>query len=341
MKISIIGAGATGLAAAAYLHLISVPFTLYVRNEEKRKLWETHPLNVSGKVNTSLYLPMARSLEEACEADVLLVFTRAGDHEAVTEEVMPYMKKGQCLLFLNGCWGAVKAYRAFQKALGSVPITIGEMANMPFIAALSSDHTSLHFKAMKDEIAYSAIGAEALLSELLHKLAPKVTRVSSPAATSLSATNPIIHVTQCLFNLSRIENGEDFDFFGAPLTKRTAAFMEECDKERLAIGKALGLELAPLLATLNSFRGTRAETLYEALTENPSYLAVKGPTTLTSRYITEDLPCGLTSLLDLSDMMHVDCPHITALVYTMALYLRQPYRPFLTLQDLRVVKGLK
>ena len=40
-------------------------------------------------------------------------------------------------------------------------------------------------------------------------------------------------------------------------------------------------------------------------------------------------------------MMHVDCPHITALVYTMTLYLRQPYRPFLTLQDLRVVKGLK
>jgi opine dehydrogenase len=148
-------------------------------------------------------------------------------------------------------------------------------------------------------------------------------------------------VTQCLFNLSRIENGEDFDFFGAPLTKRTAAFMEECDKERLAIGKNLGLELAPLLATLNSFWGTRAGTLYEALTENPSYLAVKGPTTLASRYITEDLPCGLTSLLDLSDMMHVDCPHITALVYTMALYLRQPYRPFLTLQDLRVLKGLK
>ena len=216
MKISIIGAGATGLAAAAYLHLISVPFTIYVRNEEKRKLWETHPLNVSGKVNTSLYLPMARSLEEACKADILLVFTRAGDHEAVTEEVMPYMKKGQCLLFLNGCWGAVKAYRAFQKAQGAVPITIGETANMPFIAALSSDHTSLHFKAMKDEIAYSAIGDETLLSELLHKLAPKVTRVSSPAATSLSATNPIIHVTQCLFNLSRIENGEDFDFFGPP-----------------------------------------------------------------------------------------------------------------------------
>ena len=148
MKISIIGAGATGLAAAAYLHLISVPFTLYVRNEEKRKLWETHPLNVSGKVNTSLYLPMARSLEEACDADILLVFTRAGDHEAVTEEVMPYMKKGQYLLFLNGCWGAVKAYRAFQKAQGAVPITIGETANMPFIAALSSDYASLHFLSL-------------------------------------------------------------------------------------------------------------------------------------------------------------------------------------------------
>lgn len=66
MKISIIGAGATGLAAAAYLHLISVPFTIYVRNEEKRKLWETHPLNVSGKVNTSSTCPWhARSKKPA------------------------------------------------------------------------------------------------------------------------------------------------------------------------------------------------------------------------------------------------------------------------------------
>ena len=60
-----------------------------------------------------------------------------------------------------------------------------------------------------------------------------------------------------------------------------------------------------------------------------------------SRYLTEDLPCGLSALLDLADMMHVKAPHIYALVYTLSLYLQKPYRPFLTPQDLRVIKNFK
>ncbi len=341
MKVSIIGSGSTALAAAAFLQLKQIPVTVYVRKKEKIAAWNTDPIQIHGQMDTSFYVPISSTLQEAVHfGDILMVCTQANDHETVTAELAPYVKKGQCLLFLNGCWGAVKAYRYFQKTFGQIPIAIAETANMPFIASLSEDFLTLQFQAMKEEIGYSCIGAEGNLSELLHLLAPKVSRVSSPASTSLSATNPIIHVTQCLFNITRIENGEDFSFFGAPMTPRIARFIEGCDKERLAIGKALGLELSSLLDVLNSFWGSRASTLHEALTENPSYQSVKGPLSLNSRYLTEDLPCGLTSLMDLADMMHVKVPHICALVYTANLYLKQPYQPFLTLQDLRVIKGL-
>ncbi len=341
MKVSIIGSGSTALAAAAFLKLKQVPVTVYVRREKKRTVWNENPVQVHGQIDSALYVPISSTMEEAVRfGDILLVCTRANDHETVTAELAPYIKEGQCLLFLNGCWGAVKAYRYFQKTYGQIPLTIAETANMPFIATLSKDFLTLDFKAMKEEIGYSCIEEEGNLSELLHLLAPKVSRVSSPASTSLSATNPLIHVTQCLFNITRIENGEDFSFFGAPMTPRIARFIEDCDKERIAIGKALGLELSSLLDVLNSFWGSRATTLHEALTQNPSYQTVKGPVTLESRYLTEDLPCGLTSLMDLADMMHVKAPHICALVYTASLYLKQPYQPFLTLQDLRVIKSL-
>ncbi len=342
MNISIIGAGGTGLSAAAYLSLSSLPVKVYVRNETKRDYWNSHPLDVRGKVNTSLYLPMVSSMKEAAEfGDILAVCTRANDHEAVVKELLPFVREGQTLLFLNGTWGAVKAYRYFQKTLGKVPLTIAETANMPFIASLGADFSELRFKAMKDEIAYASIGDEKQLSEFLHRLSPKVSRHASPASTSLSATNPIIHGAMCLFNITRMENGEDFDFFGAPMTERVTDYMEACDQERIAIGKALGLTLFPLLDVLNSFWGTHCRTLHEALTGNPSYASVKGPKDLTTRYLTEDLPCGLASLLDLADMIHVKAPHLYALAYTLSLYLQKPYQPFLTPQDLRVVKMLK
>lgn len=141
--------------------------------------------------------------------------------------------------------------------------------------------------------------------------------------------------------MTRIENGEKFHFFGNSLTPKVAAYMEACDGERIAIGKALGLSLSSLLDVLNASWGEKKETLYDALTENQSYKTVMGPTDLKGRYLSEDLPCGMGSLRDLSDMMHVDAPHIRSLVDTLSLYLGKPYTPFLTPQDLRVIKSLK
>ena len=40
-------------------------------------------------------------------------------------------------------------------------------------------------------------------------------------------------------------------------------------------------------------------------------------------------------------MMHVEAPHIRSLVDTLSLYLGTAYTPFLTPQDLRVIKSLK
>ena len=102
-------------------------------------------------------------------------------------------------------------------------------------------------KGIKEEIAYSAAGDDKAVRTFLHLLAPRVVKTASFASTSLSATNPVIHVTASLFNVTRIENKEDFYFFGAPMTDRVISFMEHCDEERLAVGKALGIRLSPLL----------------------------------------------------------------------------------------------
>lgn len=68
--------------------------------------------------------------------------------------------------------------------------------------------------------------------------------------------------------------------------------MEACDKERIAIGKALGLSLSSLLDVLNASWGEKKENLYEALTENESYKTVMGPADLTGRYLPKTSPAA-------------------------------------------------
>lgn len=342
MSVTIIGGGATAMAAAAYFRIQNIPTKVYVRNERKRALWSSVPVKATGVAETSFYVPVSDSLHDAMNfSSMILVFTKTGDYENVIEEMIPHLREGQHILFMNGCWGLVKMIRRLLKEKEAPNVYIGETANMPFIASLQDDGRNVYFKAKKESIVYSSLGGEEKFSEILHHMAPKVSRVQSPVVTSLSATNPIIHTVGMLFNMSRVENGEDFYFFGNPLTEKVAAYMEGCDKERIAIAKALGVDIPSLLTVLQSFWGKRVDSLHEALTTNPSYKEVKGPTSLSHRYLEEDLSCGMAALYDLAQMMHVEAPYISRLVEILSLYLQKEYKPFLTLQDLRIVKQWK
>lgn len=340
MRVSIIGAGAMALAAASYLKLKDVSSLVYVRSEKKLAAWSTKPVRVTGVMESSFYVPMAETMKEAVNySDTVIICTRAGDYEDVINELLPCLRKGQCILFLNGCWGAVKTYRLLKE--DAKYLTIAETAGSPFVASLSEDFLTLEMKGIRTEIRYSALGTSKDPGELLHTIAPRVSRISSPVFTSLSQAMPIVNAASAFFNISRIENGEDFELFGPSFTSRAADYMEHCDKERLAVGKALGLELYSLLETVNSQRSEKKATLYEALKNNALYDGLKGPVSLSDRSLSEDLPCGLGSLLDLADMMHVPAPYITAMVDTASLYMGKPYEPFLTVQDLRAIKALR
>lgn len=283
MKITIIGAGNTAVAAACFLKTLGLSSLIYTRREERAKQWNQFPVKASGACTGSFSLESTTDLKTAVHyGDILLVCTLAADHETVVSEIAPHLQAHQSILFFNGCWGALKAYRALSKRQDIPPLTIGETANMPFIAALSQDGSEILIKGIK----------------------------------------------------------EDFYFFGDPMTDRVISFMEHCDEERLAVGKALGIRLSPLLEVLNSFWPEKKNTLKEALKENPSYRAVKGPSSTEYRYFTEDLPCGLGPVLDLAELMHIPCPYIRTLVQTASLYLGKPYTPLLTKEDLRILKKL-
>lgn len=342
MNITIIGAGNTALAAACHMASKGFPITVYARNEVKARFWSYQPVTATGKVDGIYPIFAVSSLKEAVEkADILVVATLATDHVKVAEELAPHLKEGQCLLFFNGCFGALQACRVLGEKREALHLTIGETANMPYIAALSSDWKTVAVKGLKEAVSFSAVGpGKDRIGTFLAGLYHKVEEVSSLAATSLGSTNPIIHVAGTLFNITRVDNGEDFFFFGPAMTKRAVAVMEKADAERLAVGRALGLYLPSLLDGLNSFWPEKWPTLFEALRNNKSYSVSKGPVSLTYRYLSEDLPCGLMATRDLGHLLSVPVPATDILIEAASLYLNEPVTPFLTAEDLAALRQL-
>ena len=134
MKITIIGAGNTAVAAACFLKTLGLSSLIYTRREERAKQWNQFPVKASGACTGSFSLESTTDLKTAVHyGDILLVCTLAADHETVVSEIAPHLQAHQSILFFNGCWGALKAYRALSKRQDIPPLTIGETANMPFM----------------------------------------------------------------------------------------------------------------------------------------------------------------------------------------------------------------
>lgn len=341
MNIAIIGDGAGSVAAACHMNALGISALLYTEDEEQCKKWRAFPVKEEGLRKASVHLNVTNNLHQAMAFATLIFMTVPPEaYVSTIEKIRPHLHAGQSILFFSGNWGALRCYRLLQREMDSLHLTISETDSSPWDAALSEDGIELTMRPVKESIAYASIGEDESVSATLHEICKKVTKVSSPAITSLAIAGPIIHVVNSFFNLTRIDSHEKFLFYGDAFTRRTADFMEHCDGERRAVGKALGVELFPILTMMNETRKDKAGSLYEALIDRPAAKTLYGPENFHHEYFTKELTCNVDALLDLAEMTRTPAPYLETVVRGLYLYLNKPYRPALTVQDLRALRSL-
>ena len=133
----------------------------------------------------------------------------------------------------------------------------------------------------------------------------------------LANGNSIIHPLGVLTeNAGRIEadvRGE-FYYYEEGITASTARAMEKLDDERLAVGRKLGLNLSRHSENLHAVEYGPRGDLWEVLKGSKSLTQIKGPTAVTSRYVTEDISIGLVCWSQLGQMLGVATPLMRATV---------------------------
>jgi opine dehydrogenase len=326
MKISIFGAGNCGALAAVYFSGRACDVLCYTRNPAKHGSFQNIPLAVSGALNGVYRLKATMDIHEALDFGGLLLICVSGlAHRELLSALRGGFKKGQKLLILNSNFGAYKARAILGGEIRDKGLAVGETASQPFLAALEG-FDRLTVRAVKESLSLAGLDPEQG-RELRDCLAPyykQVRLMDSVIETSLSGANPLIHTTLTMFNIARIENGEEFHFLrDAP--SGALGYIDRLDRERRAVGSALNISPLPLLEEMRSFWPERYESLGEMFRSNPSYAANTGPRTLNHRFVTEDIPFGLMPINSLGRLAGVDTPYSLALEQCLCLYLNNQF----------------
>lgn len=329
MKAAILGAGNTGQIMAFDLAQKGVEVRLYSRDKEKAAYLAENGLRAEGKLegHVTLACVTADIRQAATGAEYIFVMTTGAGHRPMAQALRPVIREGQRIIVFNANWGAIEMQQTFLEQPDTPDVAVGETGAQLYIGGIP-EPGKVFCKQIKQSVQLAMLRKEQT-DDVLRELAPlipQLSRAENVLETSLGNANSTIHAPVVLFNLSRIEMGEDFLFYAQGASRGAVRVIEAIDAERVAVARALGVSSPGVLDLLNSFWPEKKDSLFDLLHDNVSYKLTGGPTSLEHRYITEDIPFGIVPLVKLGQALGVPTPEMDAMIGLYERYLGRDLR---------------
>lgn len=322
MKIAILGAGNSGCALAADYagrgHEVTLIKTSHSLHDDNfRYLTENGGWMVMhefGKESACKISRLTRDISEVRGQEAVLLCTQTGFHAEVLERTVPYLEAGQILLINPG-------YLSTAYALGKGlkdGVMVAE-AESNFIDGRISEpgHFKAGFRNVRNPIGIYPSERTAEAAGKLDKMGTPFVYLGSVAEAALHNPNMIVHTVGAIMSIPRIEatNG-DYCMYHEVFTPSVWKLLEALDKEKMDILEALGFErlaYAEACKFRNSLDEKRdAKEVFFDYASMPE--RAKGPQSVNSRYITEDVPQGLVLMESLGRVLGISVPVCTALI---------------------------
>lgn len=320
MKIAVIGAGNGGQAIAGYLGLAGFDVSLYDIDVHKiEELQKKGGIELEGRINGFGKVGcITTDIVEAVKgAEIIMVTTVANAHRAVAKSIAPFIDEGQVIILNPGrtCGALV-----FKQTLTDCGCTkryyLGEAQTLVY-ACRVVENGLVNVIGVKDEVLLSGLPAADTdyILEKINPIYPSFMKTDNVLRTSLENIGAMFHPCVLLFNAATIERNEIFWFY-RDMTEQVAEFIEKFDAERLAVGKAYGIDLLGVKDWIKfAYKDTEGETLCERMRNNPAYHDIKSPSTIFTRQLTEDIPTGVLPIMQLGKAAGVNTPLLESMVH--------------------------
>lgn len=335
MQITVLGAGAGGTAVAfdcaSYGHDVRI-FDFDQFPDNIATIAEQGGINAEGDI--SGIGPIAYSghdINEALrEAELIYVVGPAYSTEPFGEAVAGKLSAGQTVIVSpSSCGGALAFKRAAGLVLNDESIRVAETSTLHYAVRLTEPGRIRVFLKLKAGNLLAALPGERTrdILELIADVYPSMEPAESVLQTSLQNANPIIHPAVTLSNAARIEmTGGDFLFYEEGVSDSVGRLIEALDKERIAIGRELGISILPD-PELGMRQGYMLEANYgSGYRKAPGFLGIGAQPQLDHRYLNEDVGYGLVFMSKLGRQIGVATPGIDAVIHVASIVMGRDYR---------------
>lgn len=321
MRIAVIGAGNGGQSIAGYLALQRYETSLYDIDVNKMDiLKQKGGIQLMGRIEGFGKIDcITTDIAEAVkDAEIVMVTTVANAHRAVAKSIAPFIEEGQVIILNPGRTCGALVFNETLKAEGCTKrYYLGEAQTLVY-ACRVIENGKVNVIGVKDEVLLAGLPA-ADTDYILSKINPIYScfkKADNVLRTSLENIGAMFHPCVCLFNAATIERQDEFWFY-RDMTEQVAHFIEKFDEERLAVGKAYGVNLLSVKEWIKfAYKDTDGETLCERMKNNPAYHDIKAPGTIFTRQLTEDIPTGVLPIMELGKAAGVEVPLLTSMVNT-------------------------
>ena len=311
MKVAVIGAGNGGQAISAYLSMSGHEVSLYhYRTEKVNILNKKGHIELVGEIEgVSKLALISDNLEEVITgAEIIMITTTANAHTTLAAQMAKCVENGQIVLLNPGrTGGALEFYQTLKSHGCTNKVYVAEAQTLVYACRIIEDGL-VNIIGVKDKVLMAALtknDTQYVLNKV-KSLYPCFEAADSVLRTSLENIGAIFHPCVLLFNAATIERQNDFWFY-RDMTPSIAEFIEAFDSERLAVGKAYGIDLLSVNEWISyAYPETKGDTLCEKMVNNPAYYAIKSPSTIFTRQLTEDIPTGVLPIMELGKVAGVD-----------------------------------
>lgn len=333
MKIAVIGAGNSGCAQSVKLiqnghqvNLIKTSHSLHDKNFEY--LLRTGEIacldNTDGDREFSVKPNMiTRDIEKGLEGvEAVMVLTQSLQHRDLAKRVAPLLKDGQIVFLIPGNMGSTQ----FAKYTEGKHVIYVEGESTPYDARIiEPGKVEILFKNVRNAVSFLFKDDEHYLSVITSLFGTHEFLRSNIIESTLHNPNMVVHTIGTIMSASRIEYSKgEFWMYREAFSPSIWNLIDQLDSEKMQVIKAYGGEHAT--SYLDACKWRNEEDLsVDSLEVFRNYAATggpKGPDSLDTRYIYEDVPMELCMLERLGEYKGIATP-IASVLITIASALKE------------------
>ena len=320
MKIAVIGTGNVGVAFAADLSIKGHEVTLLKTSSYKSDAFDR--LIKNGKrvflKEKSTYTETAikevsKDLSKIAEAEVIFCTIQSNFYEGMVERIHQYLHKDQIVVCI--CSYASSYY--FKKYCQELPMLVE--ATGPYLEGrveLNDKQGEVVFRVgCRLERCPFATSASQNQMEKLHNICNSFSHEYSMLESALLNPNMVLHTVGSIMSLSRIEYSKgNFCMYREAYTrnnKATLGIMLKLDEEKKKVLDALHQRPIDIFKAGGFMGEDKLESFYRYSESSDRAIS---PTSVHSRYITEDVSEGLVLMESIAHHIGLELPVTSSLI---------------------------